>query len=87
MLHKPVRQAELYKTLCRLLSPGGRAGQPALGLARAPAQSRFVGRILVAEDNPVNQEMALAVLDDAGLPGRSGGQRPGGGRSRGPDRV
>jgi signal transduction histidine kinase/DNA-binding response OmpR family regulator/HPt (histidine-containing phosphotransfer) domain-containing protein len=61
ILPKPVRQAELYKTLCRLLS---RAGDPASQRLFLPTTQRirFAGRILVAEDNPVNQEMALAVL-------------------------
>jgi CheY-like chemotaxis protein/HPt (histidine-containing phosphotransfer) domain-containing protein len=65
LLHKPVRQAELYKILCRLLS---RAAEPVSQRSVKPSapQSRFAGRILVAEDNPVNQEMALAVLDVLG---------------------
>ena len=64
-LYKPVRQAELYKTLCRLLVRAAepRSQRPVLPATRSP---RFAGRILVAEDNPVNQEMALAVLDVLG---------------------
>ena len=62
LLHKPVRQAELYKTLCRLLS---RTAEPISLCPISPSASRprFAGRILVAEDNPVNQEMALAMLE------------------------
>jgi len=65
LLHKPVRQAELYHTLCELLS---RAAEPVSRRSIAPSapRSRFAGRILVAEDNPVNQEMALAVLEMLG---------------------
>ncbi|MEZ5575817.1 MAG: response regulator [Candidatus Competibacteraceae bacterium] len=61
VLYKPVRQAELYKILCRLL---GRAADPNSRLRALPTtgSSQFTGRVLVAEDNPVNQEMALAVL-------------------------
>ncbi|MDS4029264.1 MAG: response regulator [Candidatus Contendobacter sp.] len=65
LLHKPVRQAELYDTLCRLL---GRAIEP---VSQRPASSpvrssRFAGRVLIAEDNPVNQEMVLAMLETLG---------------------
>jgi signal transduction histidine kinase/DNA-binding response OmpR family regulator len=65
LLHKPVRQAELYHTLCELLR---RAAEPVSRRSIAPSapRSRFAGRILVAEDNPVNQEMALAVLEMLG---------------------
>ncbi|MDS4039932.1 MAG: response regulator [Candidatus Competibacter sp.] len=64
LLHKPVRQAELYHTLGKLLS---RAVEPVNPLLVSPAaQPRFSGRILVAEDNPVNQAMALAVLETLG---------------------
>ena len=61
VLQKPVRQAELYKTLCRLLIGADElpSERPA-GSTTHPFQ--FAGRILVAEDNPVNQEMAVAML-------------------------
>ncbi|QQS55364.1 MAG: response regulator [Candidatus Competibacteraceae bacterium] len=42
------------------------AENEARALTRSP---RFTGRILVAEDNPVNQEMALAVLSMLGCQG------------------
>jgi CheY-like chemotaxis protein/HPt (histidine-containing phosphotransfer) domain-containing protein len=61
LLYKPVRQIELYKTLGRLLS---RTAEPTSERAISPFAylPRFAGRILVAEDNPVNQEMAVAIL-------------------------
>ncbi|MCB1823610.1 MAG: response regulator [Candidatus Competibacteraceae bacterium] len=65
VLYKPVRQAELYKILCRLL---GRAADPKsrLRALSTTGSSQFTGRVLVAEDNPVNQEMTLAVLGALG---------------------
>ena len=66
-LPKPVRQAELYDTLCRLAQPVVSAADPvtcrSLPLGKL---SRFGGRVLVAEDNPVNQEVALTMLENLG---------------------
>ena len=65
VLHKPVRQSELYKTLYRLLSAAAEAISQR-SLAPPVPRPRFQGRILIAEDNPVNQEMALALLETLG---------------------
>ena len=64
-LYKPIRQAELYKTLCRLLD---QATDPPSQrpLSPSPPAARFMSRILVVEDNPVNQEVAIAILDSLG---------------------
>jgi len=64
-LQKPVRQAELYQTLCRVLGPAPVSAIESFAPATAGAR-RFSARILVAEDNPVNQEMTLAVLEMLG---------------------
>lgn len=64
VLHKPLRQAELYSALCRLIrGDDGVSRRPGMF---TPYASRLRGRVLVAEDNPVNQEMALAVLENLG---------------------
>ena len=65
-LRIPVSDAELHRALVRLLS-GGPEPDPA---EPAPAgdreAARFRARILVAEDNPVNQEVARGMLEGLG---------------------
>jgi CheY-like chemotaxis protein len=63
-LTKPVREAQLFECVGRLLGEG----------AVIPAQARpddaprrRPGRVLVAEDNAVNQQVALAILDSLGF--------------------
>ena len=64
-LTKPVRAGELQKTLAEVLggtSPETTSSAPAL-LAALPS---FSGHVLVAEDNPVNQELARTMLQNLG---------------------
>ena len=68
-LGKPVHQSQLFDTLVGLL-----AAEPAPKTARAPAKakldpqmaSRHPLRILLAEDNVVNQKLALRILQQMG---------------------
>jgi PAS domain S-box-containing protein len=67
-LTKPVRQSELYDALATVM--GTRAGLAAAGEKRrlvtrrtvSEARSRSRGRVLVAEDNPTNQQVAVGIL-------------------------
>ena len=61
MITKPVRQPELFHCLSAAL--GGVAPAPAPRPA-APAieRDRLAGRVLLAEDNPVNQDMMVEML-------------------------
>jgi two-component system, sensor histidine kinase and response regulator len=67
VLTKPVRQSELYNALCQALrtSQGGSA-QRAGGAPRSRVL-KLHGRVLLAEDNLANQEVALAMLRNLGI--------------------
>ncbi|WP_028572096.1 response regulator [Desulfonatronum lacustre] len=75
-LNKPVRQSEMYDTLALVMADTGErsASKPIITrhLAREiqrrqAACPRFIGRVLVVEDNPVNQQVALGMLRKFGL--------------------
>ena len=66
---KPVRQAQLYETLGELLaSKSPRSGGSATEKPKDTPSDRLAGlRVLVAEDNPVNQRVAAAMLARLGM--------------------
>ncbi|MHB1699052.1 MAG: PAS domain-containing hybrid sensor histidine kinase/response regulator [Acidobacteriaceae bacterium] len=63
-LMKPVRQSELRETIARHLGALDRA--PAASLHRVSARIGGGLRVLLAEDNPVNQRVALRLLEKRG---------------------
>jgi CheY-like chemotaxis protein len=67
-LTKPVKQNELWKTIATALGGEREALSPAQGPTdrSAAAPSARSLRILLAEDNPVNQRLALALLEKRG---------------------
>jgi PAS domain S-box-containing protein len=68
-LTKPIRQADLLDCLCRVLA-GRFAVQHTVVRAERdaiPPLRRTSAKVLVAEDNIVNQEVALAILRKLGL--------------------
>ena len=68
VLQKPVGPARLYEALQDALT-GQASAHPLLeqGEAEAALRRRGGGRVLLAEDNPINQEVALELLTGVGL--------------------
>jgi CheY-like chemotaxis protein len=63
-LSKPVRQSALFDCLVTVMAKRGEAASlPHAAAEKAPVQPRQGGRLLLAEDNPVNQEVALGILN------------------------
>jgi PAS domain S-box-containing protein len=65
-LSKPVKQSELWDAIVTVLHvPGRQKVRPSAARARARA-ARQPLRVLLAEDNPVNQEVAVQMLERRG---------------------
>ena len=68
-LSKPVKQTHLYDALIRLFGveeEGERARAPSGALENTPLADEYPLRILLAEDNPVNQKVAVRILENMG---------------------
>jgi PAS domain S-box-containing protein len=64
---KPVRQAELLERLGRLMSPGSVTRTPAPSGTPAPVPTLTRGKVLLVEDNEINQTVALGMLARLGF--------------------
>jgi len=64
-LSKPVRYSQIYNALLAVVRKSFEALQ-SLPEEPGTAKGRFTGRILLAEDNPVNQEVGRAMLQHLG---------------------
>ncbi len=65
-LMKPARQRELSQTLCRVLRKSPQAESPALVTRHTLREDRSRLQILLAEDNLVNQTLAVRLLQKRG---------------------
>ncbi|MBV9997682.1 MAG: PAS domain S-box protein [Verrucomicrobia bacterium] len=63
---KPVRQSSLMDCLTEVLEPQALPRSAAAAPSRTPGEGGPAGRVLLAEDNPVNQRVALAQLRKLG---------------------
>jgi two-component system, sensor histidine kinase and response regulator len=64
-LNKPLRASDLYHCVGEAIGATDRVMPGAR--AQAPAHVRLGGRVLVAEDNPVNQDVASLILEKLGV--------------------
>jgi PAS domain S-box-containing protein len=64
-LAKPLKASQLYNTLVQLLT-AGRAGEEEVEAVTDGKRARSALRILLAEDNPMNQKVALRLLERLG---------------------
>ena len=74
-LSKPVRRTQLHACLSSLLArefppahgAAARAGQGTSAVAQSARKTSRIRRVLLVEDNPVNQEVARAMLEELGI--------------------
>jgi signal transduction histidine kinase/DNA-binding response OmpR family regulator len=64
-LLKPIRQAELLDSICRVLNKTPEK-QPALVTSHTVREEKHRAHILLAEDNAVNQTLAVRILEKRG---------------------
>ncbi|HWO32145.1 MAG TPA: response regulator, partial [Candidatus Acidoferrum sp.] len=65
-LVKPVRQTELLDAICQVLGKAGKAKDILLVNRRTVPENGLRARILLAEDNAVNQTLAVRLLEKRG---------------------
>ncbi len=65
-IHKPIRQSDLYNVIANILSAASADSQLSV-INDKSHEKDLQGVVLLAEDNPVNQQVARAMLQNIGL--------------------
>ena len=63
---RPVSASNLFDILSRIMAPGSLQAEAGTGLPAGPLAHQHPLRILLAEDNPVNQKVAIRMLERMG---------------------
>jgi two-component system, sensor histidine kinase and response regulator len=66
-LNKPVRRADLQRVICGMLTSAPAEQDPGTPPTAAAATGVLPGSVLLVEDNPINQDVATAMLAALGL--------------------
>ena len=65
-LTKPARQTELFETISKMMHASRSKGSENLDTKTSTSALQLTGHILLAEDNPVNQDVAVGMLEQLG---------------------
>ena len=65
-LHKPIKQSQLFDTINGLINHNSMPHIEASSVAKRQSQTVRSAKILLAEDNPVNQRLAVKLLEKGG---------------------
>lgn len=67
VITKPVRQLDLYNCLTAAIMPDGELAIAKKKVSNKIRPSQIQGKVLLAEDNPINQDMMLELLGQLGV--------------------
>ena len=66
-LNKPVRSADLQRVICGMLTSAPAEQNPGTSTTPRSRAAGLAGSVLLVEDNPINQDVATAMLAALGV--------------------